>query len=121
MSTETQGPPDGLKEAASPASDDDYDTEWVDRPQPGEVLHATLLAIKHDRGEHDSEVIEARLEDAYGEHEEDDLVCFWSTGGITATLENEENGVRRGDEFAIECTGTSDLDGDDVRNYKVYC
>jgi hypothetical protein len=120
MATEEAEVPEGFTKAEAPNqnSDDDYDTEWVERPMQGELLQGNLLAVKPDRGEYDTTIIEMRLTEPYGSHDADDLVCFWSTQGIDDAL--DENNIRRGDEIALTCDETFDVDGDERRNYAVY-
>jgi hypothetical protein len=121
MATETPEAPQGFKKADAPDTDNDtdFDTEWVDRPEPSELLQGNLLAIKEDRGQYDTTVLELRLTEPYGDHEPDDLVCLWSTNGIDAAL--DENDVRRGDEIALLVDETWETDdGESRRNYAVY-
>jgi hypothetical protein len=120
MAIEKAEVPEGFTKAESPDqnNDDEDDTECVERPLEGELLQGNLLAVKPDRGEYDTTIIELRLTEPYGAHAEDELVCFWSTSGIDGAL--DENDVRRGDEIAITCEDTFEIDGDERRNYAVY-
>ena len=118
MATEEAGPPEGFTKAES-SNNENYDTEWADRPELGEVLQGTLLAMKPDRGKYDSTVLEIRLAAPYRDHDEDDLVSVWSTAGIDSLI--EQNDVTRGEEFAIGCQETYEGDdGETRRNYEVY-
>lgn len=77
MATEESGPPEGFTAVEQPTTNDDYDTEWVDRPEVSETLVGTLLARKPDRGEYDSTILELRLSEDYQDQEADDLVSLW--------------------------------------------
>lgn len=120
MATEQAEVPEGFTKAEAPTqnSNDDYDTEWVDRPSVGDMLQGMLLNVKPDCGEYDTTVIEARLTQPYHDHDEGDLVCFWSTNGIDSAL--EENDVSRGEEIAVVCDGTFEVDGEERREFAVY-
>lgn len=126
MATEEFQPPEGMTAAEEPQTNNEYDTEWVDRPMLNQAIQGTLLARKENRGKHDSTILEVKLSEPYadpneegGDYEAGDLICFWSTQGINTQLEAEE--VRRGDEFAVACTETYENEnGDEVRSYTVY-
>jgi len=124
MATEPAGAPEGFTKAEAPSSNrEDYDTEWIDRPQVGEMVQGTLLDSKPNRGQYDTTVLELRLSDPYGsEHEADDLVAMWSTSGIDDQLEASAD---RGDEVAIVCDEVFEYEDDDGetqegREYTVY-
>jgi len=119
MATESPNPPEGFTKADEPDNnqDDDYDTEWADKPQLGEMIQGTLLAHKPDAGDYDG-LLEVRLSQPYGDFDAGDLIAFWSTSGINATL--EANGLKRGQEFAVACDETVEIDGEEKRNYTVY-
>ncbi|MFC7230321.1 hypothetical protein ACFQMM_01115 [Saliphagus sp. GCM10025308] len=119
MATEPAEVPEGFTKVTAPQqNDDDFDTEWVDRPALGELVQGTLLNLKPDCGDHDTTVIEMRLSEPYGEFEDGALVCFWSTNGIDAAL--EENDISRGEEIAVVCDDTFEIDGESRRGYSVY-
>ncbi|WP_181687323.1 hypothetical protein [Halorhabdus salina] len=119
MATEEAEPPEGFTTVEQPGNNDsdDYDTDWIDRPEVGDLVQGNLLAIKPDRGEYDSTVLEIKLTQPYGDHDEGDLVAMWSTQGIDAAL--DEAGSPRGEELAVWCDETYDLDGDEVRNFEL--
>ncbi|ARS89641.1 hypothetical protein [Natrarchaeobaculum aegyptiacum] len=119
MATEEAQPPEGFTKATAPSTNsDDYDTEWVERPEVGEIVQGTLLDMKPECGDYDTTILELRLSAPYGDHDEGDLVCFWSTNGIDAAL--EENDVARGEEIAVACEGTFEIDGEDRREFALY-
>jgi hypothetical protein len=115
MATDAPEAPEGFTEVEQPETDDDYDTEWVDRPEVSETLTGTLLARKPDRGEYDSTVLELRLLDDYQDADEDDLVAVWSTNGIDQML--NENDVSRGDDIALYVGETFENEGEHRRSY----
>jgi hypothetical protein len=121
MATEKAEPPEGFTKADAPNqnSSEEYDTDWIDRPQVGDMVQGTLLARNLDRGEWDTDVLEIKLTQPYGDFDEGDLVAMWATAGIEDALDANE--VNRGDEIAItaEETFTSD-DGDERRQYALY-
>ena len=118
MATENATPPEGFTKAESPQNSNDYDTEFVDRPDVGDLLQGVLLAIKPERGQYETTLLEIRLTQPYGDCDEDELVAVWSTTGIDDAL--EENDVNRGDEIALAVEDTFESDGDTRRNYAVY-
>lgn len=120
MATEPTEVPEGFTKAAAPTTnnDDDFDTEWVDRPAQGDMLQGTLLNLKPDCGQFDTTVIELRLTQPHGDFDAGALVCFWSTNGIDAAL--EENDVSRGEEIAVVADETFEIDGEQRQGYSVY-
>ena len=120
MATEKAEVPEDFTKAEAPEveQDDDFDTEWTDRPEMGEMLRGDLLARKPDRGEHDTTILELRLTDDYRDFSEGELVCIWSTNGIDGAL--DENDILRGDEIALVVDETFEIDGETRRNYAVY-
>ena len=115
MASEKATPPEGFKTVDKPESNNDYDTEWVDRPEVSETLVGTLLAVKHDRGEYDSSILEIRLIEDYQGNQKDSLVAVWSTDGINQML--EENDVNRGDDICLYVDSTFESDDETRRSY----
>ncbi|WP_252699475.1 hypothetical protein [Natronosalvus vescus] len=119
MATEQAEVPEGFTKAEAPQQNtDDYDTEFVDRPELGEMIQGTLLNVKPDCGEFDTTILELRLSEPYHDQDEGALVCFWSTNGIDSAL--EENEVSRGEEIAVVCDDTFEIDGENRRGFSVY-
>lgn len=120
MATEQAEVPEGFQRADAPDTeqDDDFDTEWCDKPGLGQILQGTLLAANEDRGEHGTTVLEVKLTQPYADFDEGDLVCFWSSNGIDSAL--EANGVSRGDELCLTTEDTFEVDGETRNNYSVY-
>jgi len=117
MATDKAEAPEGFTKAEAPTNDD-YDTEWVDRPEYGDLVQGILLDRKPDRGEYDTTVLELRLTEPCGELDSGECVAMWSTNGIDSALDGNE--VERGEEIAIVCDETYEEDGDERRNYEVY-
>lgn len=118
MATKQAEVPEGFTKAEAPSTNTEYDTEFVERPQPGELIQGILLDTKPERGDYDTTIIEVRLTQPYRDFGEDDLVCFWSTNGIDAAI--EENDIARGEEIAVVCPGTFEIDGEERREFDVY-
>ncbi len=119
MSTDTPETPEGFTKVAAPTQQSDYDTEWQDRPEFGEIVQGTLLAINPDCGDYNTTVLEIRLTEPTSDHDEGTLVSMWSTAGIDTTI--EENEVSRGSEVAIMGEDTFETDdGEERVSYGVY-
>jgi len=117
MASETPNLPEGFSKADEPQSNndgEDFDTEWADRPELGEMVQGTLLAHKPDAGNYDG-LLEVRLSQPFADYTSGDLVAIWSTAGINQQLDH--NDVRRGEEFAITVEETND---DGNRIYTLY-
>ena len=121
MATEKAEPPEGFTKADAPSQNngDDYDTDWIDRPEVGDMVQGTLLARNLDRGEYDTDVLEIKLTQPYGDFDTGDLVAMWATSGIEDALDG--NDVGRGDEIAVTAESTFESDdGQERRNYALY-
>lgn len=121
MATEKAEPPEGFTKAEAPNQNDsnDYDTEWIDRPEVGDMVQGTMLARNPDRGEYETDVLEIKLSQPYGEFGDGDLVAMWATSGIEDQLDATD--VTRGDEIAITAESTFETDnGQERRNYSLY-
>lgn len=128
MAADSPEVPEDFTQASTPDNNDsDRDTALVQRPELGQSLRGMLLAKKPDRGDWDNMVIEVKLTEPYategGELGKGELVHMWTTNGIEAALEGDDDSeeVPRGAEVIIVCddTWTTD-DGEDRRTYSVY-
>jgi len=123
MATEPAEAPEGFTKADAPSSNREDDTEWIDRPQVGEMVQGMILDLEPNCGNYDTTVLELRLMDPYGsEHEAGDVVAMWSTSGIDDQLEASAD---RGDEIAIVCDEVFEYEDDEGetqqgREYTVY-
>ena len=120
MATEKAEPPEGFTKADAPNQNDgdDYDTDWIDRPGVGDMVQGTLLARNLDHGKYDTDVLEIKLTQPYGDFDTGDLVVMWATSGIEDALDS--NDVGRGNEIAITVDDTFKSDGQERRNYALY-